>query len=672
MSQVSPGAGSVRVWGDSGLGRDACHLAKRQAPRLHPVGRARGLLLLLILLPLAPLASCGGDGPLPPPPPPPPPPPGPPPPGATLAMELGDVEVLTTLSEVRSFKLEAASGPREYILAVHSAAETEQSFNLRLRARGPDAPGVGTTVVPDRALSPRIRSGPLPPELASDLAHMRLRQNMRRELEWVRPRPARRGATGSGAGRGTPPARFSVSARSVPQVGDSLDFKFAVQANLTVSCTASSKIRSVVRAVGDRFVMVEDTTIKDGFGQQDWDELNVLLDGITFPVDSAYFGPPADIDGNDRAIILFTSKVNALTPKGSNSFIGGLFWPGDLAEATPITQGGCPSSNEAEIVYLQAPDPNGTFSDAVTIERARRNARSVTAHEFQHLLDAEQRVFECPSFGCLEDVWLSEGLAHIAEEVVGFKVSGLGTRQNLGIDEAAFASEERFNEFRIHHFSNYFRLAFHFNAPHTTPAFGESGQDPGGDPTLQMRGNAWIFLRWLADRHAPAVPEGIVDGSGEELLFQELSSGGPSQLTGIPNVLRALSEVSGQTFAWADLLAEYEAALAVDDVGPPALPEGTQVSTWNLRSMFEGIFTGTTAGGREPFTSEYPLQTTLVAMGANTDQTTSFELNSFTARYFLLTSSGLPAPDLVVEVTNSVGTDPPAFAALQVTVVRVQ
>lgn len=637
-------------------------------------GRLAGAPLLLGLL----LVACGGDGPVPPPPGPPPPPP----PGASLDLELGALEALTAADEVRSFKLEAAPDAREYLVAVHSAAQGPGSFDLQLRARGPEAPGVSASVVPEASAAGAFQARALPPELARtvarDRAHMRLRENMLRELRRLNPRPASRAPVRRRAGEGAPGPRLSVAGRAPPGVGDTLKFTFAIESDLRPSCTATKQVTSLVKAVGERFVLAEDTAVSDGFGQEDWDDLNVLLDDVTFPVDSAYWGPPADIDGNDRVIVLFTAEVNKLTPRDSQTFIGGLFWPGDLAESTPISQGGCPASNEAEIVYLRAPDPEGVFSRSMDVENARRNARSVTSHEFQHLLTAEQRIIlGTGDFSNLEDVWLSEGFAHIAEEVVGLKVAGLRTRRNLGIDEAAFAADATLEAFNIHHLDNYFRLNAHLEAPHLTQAFGvlEMGDlvDPGQEQSLKMRGSAWIFLRWLADRYAPATPEGIVGGSGEERLFRELSTGGPTHLTGVANILRAVGEVSGEAgLGWGDLLSEYEAALAVDDEGPETLPVATQVLTWNLRDIFRGLHEATFRGGQNPFTREYPLLPSVVAMTATTNDSTSFELNPFTARYFGLTSGDQPAPDLFVELTTSAGGDPPTSAALQVTVVRVR
>lgn len=611
------------------------------------------------------VAACGGDGmsgPIPPPPPPPPTP---------ITLALGEVVVLDDPDEASGFRFEPASSAREYVVAVHSTSQAVGSFPLQLTAKGADAGGASASVVPVPSASRAVSLQALDPELArriaGDLAHQKLRENMRRELRRVNPRPVSAVRPVRMGGGPAPSPSLGAASADPPSVGDQLRFNFAVDENLSVNCQNMNEVVSVVRAVGDRFVLAEDLQVDDGFSDQDWSELNALLDDITFPVDSAYWGAPADIDGNERVVILFTAEVNELTEPGSNTFIGGLFWPGDLA-----TKEDCPASNEAEIVYLQAPDPNGDFSDPVSIESARRNARNTTAHEFQHLLTAEQRVLPERNFFVLEDAWLSEGFAHTAEEVVGLKVADLGTRTNLDFQRGVRASSETLEAFNIHHLNNYFRLGLHLEQPNTTQALGDGdGNDPGGTESLKMRGNAWMFLRWLADQYAPATPEGIVPGSAEELLFLELSTGGPQHLTGVANIVRAAQTVSGRSVTWDELLADYEAALAVDDDGPPELRPETQVLTWDLRDMFEGL-SGTNLGDSPPFTRPYPLVPVEIAMSSGTNASRSFSLRAFTAQYFRFTSNGAPAPEITVRVTGSGGGSLPAGVGLQVTIARVE
>lgn len=647
-------------------------------------GASGTLLLGTLVLAGAGLLGCGGDGDgdgsmMEPPPtgtlPP------PPPPGASLALEPGQARVLRDPREVRSFQLAAADGAREYFAVVHGTGEGPGSLSLNFRARGPEGPGVGGSVA--AALRPsRIDVRKVPVEVRASLSEARLKENMRRELRRLQaPRFLREGG-GRGGRRAGPAARLSVSgARQAPRAGDTLQFTLAVQPDLNVDCADTTNVVvGVVRDVGQGVAIVEDTAVAtDGQPAMDYGQVNATLDRVSFPVDSAYFGAPADIDDNERILALFTAEVNGLTPRnGDGAFIGGFFFAGDLLPGDrPTGEGGCPASNEAELVYILAPDPEGRFSDAVSVERAQRNAANTVTHEMEHLLSAQQRVIlgNAPSLAFLEETWLDEGLAHLAEEVAGLADAGFGTRENLG-GQQALGSQAAVDAFNTFHSSNFVRLGFHLQNPSSTLAFGNPPpmEDPGGEESLKMRGNAWMFLRWLADRFAPPGAEGIVPGSAEEELFRELSRGGANHLTGIDNVLQAVQTVSGESPTWEDLLAEFEAALVLDDNGPASLPPGTQVLTWNLRDLFRALNRQLgTSPPPNPFAQPFPLQPTAVTMTATAVDTLAFDLNAFTGRYFRLTSQASPAPDIFVEVfQGSAPNEATPPSTVQVTVVRTR
>src|SRR5690606_28370633 len=121
------------------------------------------------------------------------------------------------------------------------------------------------------------------------------------------------------------------------------------------------------------------------------------------------FGEPSDVDGDGRIIILFTPVVNEMTPRNSSGFIAGFFYGLDLT-----TQA---NSNRSEIFYSLVPDPNGQFGDRRATSDVLRVVPPVLAHEFQHMIHFNQRYLLRGVR--TETLWLSEGLAHTAEDVVG-------------------------------------------------------------------------------------------------------------------------------------------------------------------------------------------------------------------------------------------------------------
>lgn len=583
-----------------------------------------------------------------------------------LTLGLGELQVVTEPVRLAALTFDEAAEAREYAVVVHSADTIASSRTpVRLRVRGPSAAGsvTVTSSAPYREAS-GVAWSELPPELARSAAELELRTNMRRELLRARARPLV-GRSRRGRSAGTPSLLASLAATGPPSAGDTLEVNWAVEADLDVRCDRSDTLTAVVEAVGERFALMADTAVAGVFSAADYAELTAVLDNVIFPVDSAYYGPADDIDGNGRVLILFTPEVNRLTRPGSTTFIGGLFWPGDLA-----TSATCPAGNEAEILYLQAPDPTGRFSTEVSIEKAKRNAQGVAAHELQHLLTAEQRVFDPGGFDNLEDTWLSEGFAHIAEEVVGLALADLATRSNLTLGEA-IRDQVALSAFNVYQLPNLLRLGFHMENPTSTRAFGtDAGRDPGGEGSLRMRGNAWLFLRWLADQYGPAGGGGPVGGSAEHQLFRELSTGGPRHAAGRANITRAVRVIGGEEVSWRELVALYEPALEVDDAGPVLPAPRTRVATWNLRQTY-GQLHESNVGGDPPFDEPYPLSVTTIELRPETSEAIDFELRAFTARYFLLRSSG-PTPSTVLEVTSQSGTPLAESSGVQVSIVRLQ
>src|SRR5262249_24440562 len=130
--------------------------------------------------------------------------------------------------------------------------------------------------------------------------------------------------------------------------------------------------------------------------------------------------------------ILYTPEVNKLTSEGAWSFVAGFFWGGDLLpRSLPAKNWSCATSNEQEVFFLLAPDPEGAINgNKRSAPAVRRGTRGPIAHELQHMISQGVRTGNNTS--AVEATWLNESLSHFAEEAVGRAVLKVGDAQRLG------------------------------------------------------------------------------------------------------------------------------------------------------------------------------------------------------------------------------------------------
>lgn len=210
-----------------------------------------------------------------------------------------------------------------------------------------------------------------------------------------------------------------------------------------------------------------DTLAGGNLTQADFNDLGQFFDTQGFPSDTLYFGRESDVDNNGKVIILVSGVINALPttdPRWTgNYFIGGFFSTVDLFRAgqSGVPQG---TTNEAEIFYVIAADPTGQYLPGFNMSRnfVVEENKQTLVHEFQHLISFSYRIF---NFGLstVQKTWLEEGMAHMAEDLVG-RNSSNENRANLYLAKPDTISLE--ND----------------SAP------------------LNQRGGIYLFLRWLGDR----------------------------------------------------------------------------------------------------------------------------------------------------------------------------
>jgi hypothetical protein len=443
--------------------------------------------------------------------------------------------------------LEGASGSEFVYVPFFATADTGRSLDLEVTGAGVN--GRSATAAPELS---RVRLGSgladRTPQVRSHAFHDRLRQREIDELgPKIRPGPAA--------------APTFDRAPDVPAVGELRDF------NVAISCSDVDLRTGRTMYVSDHAVVYADTANPADLTSDDYAYFGVTFDTLVYRVETEYFGVPTDIDNNGRAILFFTRAVNERNPPGSEAVTIGFFWSGDLfPEESTARLEACPESNHGEMFYLIAPDPNGEAGVSFTLDRVRDLAIPLIGHEFQHLINASRRLF-VNNANTFEAPWLNEGLSHIAEELLYFEVSGLGSGQNLGIDavrNARAPADTLFNRYMGPNFTNFFRFAAR---PDTASLMGPANE-------LATRGAIWHFLRYASDR-SPA---------SDAAFFFDLANGTGA---GLDNLDRAIG-----TARALDWMHDWTVSIFADDFVPGIEPR-FGLASWNLRSLYGSSSVGT-------------------------------------------------------------------------------
>jgi len=385
-----------------------------------------------------------------------------------------------------------AGGPQEYLAVVQSAATIGAAqFDYTLTGLRPEAPAPvalrshraprNGTAVGGRSLNTA--------QAAWDL-FLREREDVLRATV----------PTGGNAARAAPAA--------VPVVDDLRDFE-VLRAD-----GGFDQVTARVRLVSERAILYEDNTAQASLAQADIELFADLFDDPIYPVDTGIFGSPSDLDGNDRVIILFTPSVNRLTLPGSNDLVGGFFFGLDLMPELE-------HSNAGEVFYVLVPDPMGIYGNVRNRSVGRSTVPPILALEFQHMFHHNERIIVREA-ATREAIWLSEGLAHMAEDLVGEELRGRG--------RVAEADE--------HQRGNRDRATLFLTEPSDVSLITAAGAG-----SLAERGAAWLFLQYLRGQAGDDVVLGLLTGATE---------------TGTVNV----ESVTGRQ--WPDLFSDWSAALELE------------------------------------------------------------------------------------------------------------
>lgn len=201
----------------------------------------------------------------------------------------------------------------------------------------------------------------------------------------------------------TAPMCGATSLCVIPEGGTAGRCSSALMIKFRTTADNFDTVASTVRKVGRYGAIVVDDSVSAMVSASDVDELIKRFDEHIAPLDHQFFGEPKDMMGRDRdgngvVIIFLTPRVAAA---GAN--IVGYFASDDLLPSAMKRY-----SNAADILYMRPPGAQIPL-DAIS---------GTIGHEYQHMINFYAKTILRASQR--EDVWLDEGLATFAEDMLGY------------------------------------------------------------------------------------------------------------------------------------------------------------------------------------------------------------------------------------------------------------
>lgn len=483
----------------------------------------------------------------------------------------GEQRVVTTSADL-CLQFPAAAAGERYLVGVQSldqTAGTLTSVQIRTRTTGATDTAAAAAV----SLMPRatVRSGGSAGSAPASWVDRRRRVETRlRSWERTHLDPAA-SIPASGGGRSSSPSvRASVASASasVASASASVGVSDSVAVGDTVTlrvpdlsgsdlCADYTEVTGVVKAKGTWAYVVADVE-GPGFTDADYRAFSDELDRDIVIGIANYFGGMTDFDDNGRVVVLFSQAVNR-----GNSDVQGFVFAGDF-----FPRSACASSDEGEVFYGSVPDPDGTFGDPVDTATAVARAPLVMAHELAHVVQDGRRFADGYSF---MSATVAEAQATLAEEVVGYRVTGRTPEQDYGYDVAFNTAGADSVDWFADGFEDLFHY-FGFESP--TSRIAGAPQQCGwwqADPSpctgrSLWYGVGWSFLRWVADRYGGG---GRYTGAAINNSIIDNSATGPG----------VVADAAGVSLS--RLMAGWSAALYLDD-RVPAAETSLGFTSWNL------------------------------------------------------------------------------------------
>jgi uncharacterized protein YjdB len=468
----------------------------------------------------------------------------------TIGLNVGEVQTLSAAQ--RSFFCISGAATSEYVvIPFNNSSVASNTVPIQLFGINTGAPA---------AISADLRRGSLQTS-GSSLSYVSNAGEVefrRREYADLKPVLATLNRTTMRFSKDIAPGAPSriTGIPATPAVGDI----FPINANLLGNTCSDAKVLHPARVVGvtPHVIVLADTLAPAGgytnaemaaFGQQ--------FETTGYGLDTLNFGSPSDLDNNGRVAVVFTQGVN-LIPVPAGVVVLGLQAGRDLF---PVSS--CVGSNEGEMFYLPVPDLNRTLNGNYTSKATLANGvQGTLVHEFQHLINLGRRIY-VNNASVPEDVWLNEGLSHIAEELLYYEVSGNSPRTNITVEQVR-STQAQLDAINGYQVQNLGRLKSYMIAPETHSPYAQND-------LLETRGAIWQLLRYAADRK----------GTNETAIWRALVN---TTSAGQANFNAVLGDIVTLTRDWA--VAQY-----ADDLGFGVSANYTNPS-WNFRSLMPAISSG--------------------------------------------------------------------------------
>ncbi|WP_025411664.1 IPT/TIG domain-containing protein [Gemmatirosa kalamazoonensis] len=386
-----------------------------------------------------------------------------------------------------------------------------------------------------------------------------------------------------------------------PSLGSTRTFRVLSRLDGTAFTSTTARLRYA----GTNILLYEDVGAPAPLADTTVTQLGDLFDRTLYEIDATTFGTESDIDGNGRVIVLMTPLVNALTSAAqctSQGYVPGYFFGVDLDTRNK-------NSNRGEIYYSFVPDPGGERSCPHRLGDVMALLPATFLHEFQHMISFNQHVLV--RRGSVEAVWLNEGLSHVAEEL-GARYYDVRYPAPSGRTQTSALLPDSAVPFLRGNLEN---ATLYLSSPtsHSVTAFRDFG-------TLEERGAAWLFLKWLGAQKG--------DGVYARLVQTGLRSG------------QNVESAAGEPFA--SLFGDFALALYADSV--PGLPRAAVSPRYRTgtRPLRELLARGFGLSGYPLALRGQPLTGSLAFVN----------MVQGTATYFLLT---VPAGGVTVRLTGPNG-----------------
>jgi hypothetical protein len=217
--------------------------------------------------------------------------------------------------------------------------------------------------------------------------------------------------------------RRSVPSLELPLIGSLRNFTFSAMGDVR----EDQNVRARLVAVSDNTLGYLDTGGPSLPENVSPDQVRRLVERFTthtYPQITSAFGNPSDVDRDGKVLFLFTHLVDRV--RGPAGFFS------------------------STSLFSEDVGGNGNQADMMFISPTRRlpTYDPLLAHEFQHLINFNEHVIV--GGGEPEASWMSEALAHVAEDLVDAHVTGgnpeLLTKFMMATEKAPLTASALFNK----------------------------------------------------------------------------------------------------------------------------------------------------------------------------------------------------------------------------------